>query len=248
MQPFERLRHLARWADTDDTDLVEEAADCLGGFRDDPAGLVVACRRLVAHHPVNGRLWWLCARALCAPDPADAAAEACRLLRTDPTPTRLAEALPFPPEDPVLVLGAAEVVEATGAIRPDLHLLAVRGCGRPARVARPVSEAEGLASSPGHVLVGVHALGPDGAVVPAGAVGLARAAREVPAPVWFVAGAGRTLPARLFDVLGARLGDEPAVDVVPLDVADRVVGPKGPQHPRDAARRPDCPVAPELLR
>ncbi|HKA94359.1 MAG TPA: hypothetical protein VKE97_11180, partial [Acidimicrobiia bacterium] len=66
MQPFERLRYLARWSDEDDTALVSEAADCLAGFADDPAGLVVACRRLLSHHPAAGALWWLCARVLAA--------------------------------------------------------------------------------------------------------------------------------------------------------------------------------------
>ncbi|HEX9506375.1 MAG TPA: hypothetical protein VGA62_10265, partial [Acidimicrobiia bacterium] len=71
MQPFERLRYLARHSGADRA-LVAEAADCLAEFDDDPAGLVVTCRRLLDHHPDCAPLWWLCARVLGAPDPSDA--------------------------------------------------------------------------------------------------------------------------------------------------------------------------------
>ena len=59
MQPFERLRAIARHGG-DDRMLVAEAADCLGEFDDDPAALVVTCRRLLHHHPERAPLWWLC--------------------------------------------------------------------------------------------------------------------------------------------------------------------------------------------
>ena len=49
VQPFERLRAIARHGG-DDRLLVAEAADCLGEFDDDPAALVVTCRRLLHHH------------------------------------------------------------------------------------------------------------------------------------------------------------------------------------------------------
>src|SRR5438034_3535381 len=69
MQPFERLRYIARHG-ADDRTLVVEAADCLADFDGDPAGLVVTCRRLLHHHPDCGPLWWLCARVLVAPAPS----------------------------------------------------------------------------------------------------------------------------------------------------------------------------------
>ena len=77
MLPFERLRYLARYTG-DDRALVDEAADCLADFDDDPAQLVLVCRRLLAHHPANGPLWWLCARVVGASDPAAAAVDAMR--------------------------------------------------------------------------------------------------------------------------------------------------------------------------
>jgi hypothetical protein len=126
VQPFERLRYLARWSDEDDRGLVSEAADCLAGFADDPAGLVVACRRLVSHHPVSGALWWLCARVLTAPDPADAAWEAWQLVNEDGTADRLSRLLPFPHDEPIAVLGWPDRAGAALAERPDLDVIAIR--------------------------------------------------------------------------------------------------------------------------
>ena len=85
VQPFERLRRIARHSG-DDRTLVAEAADCLAEFDTDPAGLVVTCRRLLQHHPDCAPLWWLCARVLAAPEPSDAAWEAEGLVRDDRTP------------------------------------------------------------------------------------------------------------------------------------------------------------------
>ena len=45
MRPFERLRYLARASGEDAETLLEEAADCLAGFADDPMGVVIACRQ-----------------------------------------------------------------------------------------------------------------------------------------------------------------------------------------------------------
>jgi hypothetical protein len=78
-------------------------------------------------------------------------------------------------------------------------------------------------------------------------------ARHAGIPTWVVAGVGRVLPGRLWEAMVRRLDDEAdpweaATEVVPLDLADRVVGPAGPQLPSEAVRRADCPIAPELLR
>ena len=127
MQPFERLRYLARWSDADDDAvLLEEAADCLAGFADDPFGIVIACRRLLAYHPSVAPLWWLCAHVLSAVDAREGAWAAWRAYRSDSTPLRLAGALPFPHESPVAVVGWPDVVRDGLAERIDLELLAVR--------------------------------------------------------------------------------------------------------------------------
>lgn len=71
---MERLRHLARAGGGDPVAVVREAASALRGLGDDPAGLVVACRRLVEKHPTCGPLWWLCAHVVTAAEPALGAA------------------------------------------------------------------------------------------------------------------------------------------------------------------------------
>ena len=70
--PAERLRSVTR-RNVDDDRLAAAAADALAGFSDEPASLVVACRRVLAHHPAHGALWWVCSRILAAADPAAAA-------------------------------------------------------------------------------------------------------------------------------------------------------------------------------
>jgi len=66
--PAERLRAVTR-RHTDEERLAVEAADALAGFAHEPASLVVACRRVLAHHRSCSPLWWVCARILAAADP-----------------------------------------------------------------------------------------------------------------------------------------------------------------------------------
>jgi hypothetical protein len=274
MQPFERLRYIARHAGADRT-LVAEAADCLAEFDDEPAGLVVTCRRLLQHHPDCAPLWWLCARVLAAPDPSDAAWDAEALVRDDRTPSRLAALLPFPADHPVVVLGWPELIGEALSSRPDLEVLAVRQDQRDeswrARLARsdasarPVDVMDAVACEPSHVLVEVAALGasPTGspaALVAAGTEALLADLVRPTTLVWLVAGVGRVLPTRLFDALLHRLepSDRSTLDPsgmerfglerLDLQIADRIAGPTGLDRPDNLARRVDCPVAPELLR
>ncbi|HEY4398754.1 MAG TPA: hypothetical protein VGO28_13885 [Acidimicrobiia bacterium] len=262
MQPFERLRYLARWSDEDDSALVSEAADCLAGFADDPAGLVVACRRLVSHHPASGALWWLCARVLTASEPADAAWEAWQLVNEDGTIDRLSRLLPFPHDEPVAVLGWPELAGAALSERPDLDVIAVRRRSgddhRRARLARReapvriVSEVEAAALEPSHVLVEAFAASPRSAVVPEGAAELLATLTATGAVAWLVAGVGRVLPQRLFTALQVELerdhSEHTPVELVEVTRFARVAGPRGLEAPDGLLRRVDCPVAPELLR
>jgi hypothetical protein len=262
VQPFERLRYLARWSDEDDGALVSEAADCLAGFADDPAGLVVACRRLLSHHSASGALWWLCARVLAAPEPADAAWEAWRLVNEDATAERLAGLLPFPHDEPIAVLGWPDLAGAALAERPDLDVIAVRRRSgndhRRARRARReapvriVDEVDAAALEPSHLLVEAIATSPSGAMVPAGASDLLDSLAAGGTVGWLVAGVGRVLPERLFAALRAELerdeGEHTPVALVDVGRFARVAGPTGLVAPDALLRRVDCPVAPELLR
>jgi hypothetical protein len=251
VQPFERLRHLARFSG-DGAELVSEAADCLAGFADDPAGLVVACRRLLAYHPAAGPLWWLCARVLTAPDAAQAAWDAWELVNEDSTYERVAELLPFPHDEPIAIVGQPELAETVAATRPDLDVVAVRmrarrGLGLAA--VRTVDQTELLALEPSHLLVEASAVSPDTAAVPLGTDDLLDALS--PIVTWLVAGAGHVLPARFFGALERQLaaaGADQPVELLELTRFARVAGPVGLDPPDAIARRIDCPVAPELLR
>jgi hypothetical protein len=209
VQPFERLRYLARWGSDEDGALVAESADCLAGFDDDPAGLVVACRRLLHHHPDVGALWWLCSRVLCAPEPAEAAIAAWQLLHADNTPARIAAALPFPHDPPVAVLGWPDITAEALTTRPDLDVIAIRRRGpadrllaarlrRTEATVRVVSDVELAPIEPTHLLVEVAAISPTGgALVPAGSTAVIDGFGSQ-AELWLVAPVGRLLPDRLF--------------------------------------------------
>ena len=264
MQPFERLRAIARHGG-DDRLLVAEAADCLGEFDDDPAALVVTCRRLLHHHPDRAPLWWLCARVLAAPDPSEAAWEAEALIRADATADRLAALLPFPADHPIAVLGWPELSGDALAIRPDLEALAIRADHGDARgndgswrarlarsdaSARPVDLTEVVALEPSHLLVEVAGAGPNEVLV---SDGTAEALAELARPslvVWLVAGVGRVLPARMFEAMVRQLGDpeDHGMELLDAQAADRIAGPTGLVRPEHLLRRVDAPVAPELLR
>jgi hypothetical protein len=258
VQPFERLRYIARWSEDDGPELVSEAADCLAAFGDDPAGLVVACRRLLAHHASSAPLWWLCSQVLAAADAADASWAAWQAFTADTTPSRLVSALPFPHDDPVAVLGWPDVVEVGLGERPDLDVVAlrVRGEGdqlsrRLRRAEQPVrvlAESELLTLEPSHLLIETNAAGGGEAIVPIGAIDLAAAARSHGAKVWLVAGIGRVLPERLFQSLQRAVGDVDDTEVISADRVDLVVGPAGLESPAAFTRRMDCATAPELLR
>jgi hypothetical protein len=94
MHPIERLRWVARSPEGDLSLLAVEAAEALASFADDPAGLVIASRRLIERRPAAGPLWWLASRVLCALDPGFEAVAAAAELEGDRTPVALAGDLP----------------------------------------------------------------------------------------------------------------------------------------------------------
>jgi len=263
VRPFERLRYLARASGEDAETLLEEAADCLAGFADDPMGVVIACRRLLAYHPTVTPLWWLCAQLLGAPDPAEGAWAAWREWRHDATPARLAGALPFPHERPVAVVGWPDVVRDGLAERVDLELLAVRNryddslLSRRLRVSvqsvRVVDETELGVLEPSHLLVTPVATGGGRILVAPGTESLVATARDAGATVWLVVPLGLALPARLLDAMERAARTELDEDELPYvewdgPPFDAVIGPEGVGEPSILRHRADCAPAPELLR
>jgi hypothetical protein len=268
VHPIERLRYVARSQGAPADLLVEESAAALGAFRDDPAGLVAACRRIIDRQLTCAPLWWLCARLLCAPEPMAEARDAVEQMRTDPTARLLAAALPDEPT--VVVVGWPEQSAAALERRGDADVLvvdvegeahdAVRRLVRadveaaevPAR-ALGAAVADAAAAPAGVVLLDALAVGPGAALVPAGSRAAAATARHDGVPVWLVAGVGRLLPGRMWDALERRWSE--AVDpldapeeVLGLDLVDRMAGTTGVLEVDEALRRTDCPVAPELFR
>jgi hypothetical protein len=253
MLPFERLRYLARHSG-DDRDLVDETAECLADFDDDPAQLVLVCRRLLAHHPANGPLWWLCARVVGAPDPATAARDAMRVIAKDRTADRLAAVLPFPHDEPIAVLGWPETAGVALAQRPDLDVVVVRPDRSDAGLRRRLGDAdrpvrmadttEAMAVGATHLLVEVLVASPTTAIVPDGTADLRWGLPG--AALWLVAPVDRILPERLFAVVRERAGED--AEVMAIAEAAQVAGPGGLDSPERFVTRLDCPLAPELLR
>lgn len=261
MHPIERLRYVARAGGADPSDLVSEAADALASFEHDPAGLVAAARRLVARHPAVGPMWWMCSRVLVAAESEAEGWRAAGEIQGDDTASVLAAALPD--EARVLVIGWPSTVVPGLARRGDVEVLAADDgtgidLGRVlSRVAVEVldvpTQGIGAAAAVADVVVvEADAAGPDGALCGPGSRAAAAVARAAGRTVWLVAPTGRVLPGPLWDAcVGAVVdGDEPwesDVELVPLDLVDRVVGPEGLVDVATGTAT-SCPVATELLK
>jgi hypothetical protein len=253
MHPIERLRFVARAHGVTQAVMVEETAAALSAFARDPQGLVTACRRIVARQPSSGPLWWLAARALTAAEPLVEAQQAAAEIDADPTPRDVADALP--PDATILLLGWPELAANGLPRRGDLEVLVVDAGGEGSslvlRLLRadvdatdvPASGVGAAAAEADVVVLETTAMGPDGFLAPPGSRAAAAVARLAGNEVWLVAGVGRRLPARLFAAVVDRCisADSPwedELELVPLDLVDRIVGPDGPE----------APFAPELLK
>lgn len=264
MHPIERLRYVARATGAPADDVVREAAASLAGFADDPASLVTACRRLIDRHAANGPVWWVCARTLAAADPG---AEAWRCLDDfvgDTTIDELSHALPE--NSRITVVGWPERLAPALARRGDLEVrvVDVEGDGPGfvrllersdvAAVDVAVSGMAGAAATCDLVLVETVAVGPEVALVAPGGWAAAAVARAARVPVWAVAGAGRLVPASLWPAVAGRIQGAATApwmadhDLLPLDLVDRLVGPKGPEPVADGLVRIDTPDVAELRR
>lgn len=264
MHPIERLRYVARaGTGAGPSLLVREAAGALASIGTDPAGMVTGCRRLLARHPAAGPLWWLSARVLQAGDPMAEAWRAAEEIDEDKTDGVLAAHLPD--EATITVIGWPELAAEALKRRGDVEPLVVESGGDGHDLVRRLSRYDvDAVSVPEHgvaaavtesdlVVLEASALGPESFVAAQGSHAAAAVARAAGIPVWVVAGVGRVLPARLYQALLGQLGadDDPwevADEVIPLALADCVIGPGGPQDPVDALKRADCPIAPELLK
>lgn len=251
--PAERLRALARRGSGDD--LAAAAAAALAGYSSEPASLVVACRRVVAHHPADPGLLWACSRLLTAADPADEAETVVDALRADPTGRNLGRALPLVPEGEVVAaLGWTRAIDEACADRIDLPVVAYRvrgadptGALRNRLTDRSVRVLDSWGAPAGPVavlLVPALVLGPEGALVSADTEDLLAAL--TPTRSWLVVPEGHCLPGPLARRIAAAAG--PDYRLVPNQTFDRATGPRGSAPAPELALRPSCAVATEILR
>lgn len=263
MHPIERLRFVARSSGADHQVLAREAAGALAHFRDDPQGLVTACRRVLARQPASGPLWWLCSRVLWAADPMAEAWSAADDLDTDPTSRELAHALPE--QATVCVLGWPELAGEALVRRGDLEVLVVDVLSQGSGLVRRLLAAEGDACdvpvaglgaavrAADLVVLEAAVMGPAAFVGVAGSMAAAATARYLGVPVWVCAGRGRLVPAPVWEAMehlasGALDPWERDEEAIPLTLVDRVAGPWGIEVVPAALARTDCPVVAELLR
>lgn len=264
MHPIERLRYVARATGAPGDDVFREAVSSLAGFAADPSALVTACRRLVDRHPTNGLIWWLCARTLVAPDPAD---EAWRCLDdhvTDPTQRELAHALPEGAR--IALVGHPWRLGDALTRRGDVEVWVVDLVGDGPGFVRELDGGDvaavdvpftGLASAADAadlVLLEASAVGPEHAVCEPGSWALAAVARTSGTPTWLVGGVGRMVPDGLWPPLVDRMRvSSPGPwsadsDLLPIELVDRIVGPAGPVEPSVARAAVDTPDVAELRR
>jgi len=273
VHPIERLRYVARASGGDQRMLVRETAGALRGLRMEPAGLVVACRRIVERHPTSGPLWWFCASMLTAADPFHSADDLATEVECDVTPDHLYDLLPD--NATVCIVGWPDLIGDAVMRRGDVRVLALDADDEGSSFVRRLQRADidadivpasGVAAAvlcADVVLVEALATGPAEALVlpPSRAVASVGYCSEV--PTWLVAGRGRRLPDGLFTSMLTRIADirapwEAEAETAPLGLFTAVVGPSGLIDASSDvggsvaafadALAAECPMAHELLR
>jgi len=254
MHPIEHLRYVARAKGADPVSLAYETINALRGLRHESAGIILSMRRIVQRHSSVGKLWWLCSRVVNAPDPFEAMSRCEDEINDDSTASNLRAAIADGSR--VCVIGWPTTVLNGLASRSDLKFFVVESGGDgDSAVERLQSlgadatlvHLETISASINNsdlVLVEAMAAGPNRASCPAGSHAAAALAVCAKIPVWLVAPCGTFLP----EPLWTAASDSTEFDVVPRELFSRVVTPAGLHDQVDDAFKPECPLAPELLR
>jgi hypothetical protein len=274
MDPFERLRYVARSAPSGSAAVASAAAPAFAALAREPGALLTAARRLLDFHPSCGALWWMCAQVLSADDPELAAGFSVAELEEDPT-GRVAEHL-ISERRPAVVVALAAPGENLVPALAGAALRSIRVIGDGWETRRVIAELAGALSEWSEdseepqgpqpevsgwstyeaeealrgadlVVMDVLAAGPAGVVVPPGGAALALHASRTHVSLWAVGGTGRVLPEAVFELLLSRL-EPSAGELVATSLLTSYVGPGGAGDPRTALATPDCPVPVELLR
>lgn len=236
MHPLEQLRFVARgWESTGDLPVEELAAVLCELAAESPSSLLQACRRLIERFPASGRLWWLSARALSAPDPVAGIWEAAGELMDDPTAEHLLAALPP---------GAA--VELVGPAPSAIARLLARRRAPKGPGATSGGRAEARRGAAGRVdIFPVLAAGPAGLLLDKATAGLLNASSGGQKVDWAVLPRGAVLPGPLWEQVLSRVG--PGMVVVAPGEFAALVGPAGAAGAAELLAAPGCPPVAELL-
>ena len=269
MHPIEHLRYVARATGADPVSLVNETAQALRGLRSEPAGLVLAARRIVERHPTCAPLWWLCASVLAAADPFDRARELSALMDADETTNHLVNALPG--DATVCIVGWNPTALEAIARRGDCRAIIIDSFGTGDAAVNALErldiDVQGVTLE--HAAVGVRmsdvviidALGCGGTEVLSvgGSHAVAALAYCNNLPAWTVTRLGTRLPIELWNAMKLANRDSDApwrsdVDVIPRQLLGRFVGPTGISDiDLNAAQNTvqnivgECPASTEML-
>lgn len=263
MHPIEHLRFIARSSGADQRVLVHETASALRALGDDPAGLLVSCRRIIERHPTSGAMWWFAANVLASPEPRAACRDAAAVVTDDITPLVLADALPEGAR--VCVIGWPDLVGEALLGRGDVEVLAVDSLDQGSAFVRRLERSEvtaevvepaGVAAAvlaADVVLVEALAASPDDLLASPGSRAAASVAYCAEVPVWAVVGCGRVLPPAAFRSMVERVLDVRSpwlaeAEVVPLALAAEVVRHDGRRPAGEGPLVAECAAVPELLR
>lgn len=263
VHPIEHLRFIARSSGADQRVLVHETASALRALGDDPAGVLVSCRRIIERHPTSGAMWWFAATVLASPEPRAACRDAAAVVTDDITPLVLADALPEAAR--VCVIGWPDLVGEALLSRGDVDVLAVDSLDQGSafvrrlersEVAAEMIDAGGVAAavlSADVVLLEALAASPDEILAAPGSRAAASVAYCAEIPVWIVVGCGRVLPPAAFRSMVERVLDvgspwSAEAEVVPLALAADVVRHDGRRPAGEGSLVAECAAVPELLR
>lgn len=205
----------------------------------------------------------MCARLLTADDPTAFAWDIADEIDDDPAIRGIAAA--FADDSTVLTIGWPEVAGAAIMRRGNVDVLCAdsrhEASGFMQRLERfdvrcepiPTESLARAAHEADLVIVEARAASAQRIIAPVGSHVVAAVARSVDTPVWLVVGAGTRLPAEYVDAIGARVFVDAAgwdldVDDLPVALVSHVAGSHGVCDDVTASLRPDCPMAPELLR
>ncbi|MDA3016579.1 MAG: hypothetical protein O2841_00910 [Actinomycetota bacterium] len=261
MHPIEHLRYVARARGADPVSLVRETAAALSGLGHEPAGIVLATRRIVQRHPTCAPLWWLCSHVLGALDPFSTLRDCEEEIKNDTTIKNLRDAVP---QDAVVcVVGWPTAVLHALASRGDAKIFVVESNGdgdaaverlATMNVDATLVQFEELSRVVGGcdvVIVEALAAGPTEVLCSAGSHGVAALAYCLQKPVWLVTACGTRLPTALWTAMVAGVNASSTasdVDVFSASLFSRVISKQGVSDDLSQPFVAECPPTTELLR